>query len=99
MSIRPTLLVTMALVLGLCALSARAHDPREFDRMNGPVAEKPLPKTCANLDDPYAYRIDLDDPDVSLLKEHCDAAKAQAAKEKAAKSRVLSPKPKAATKP
>lgn len=72
-----------ALVAGLAmlaALPAIAHDPEEFDRLMA-APPKRAPVTCTELQDPYAYTVDLTDPKVKKLKDGCDAqARADAAK-------------------
>lgn len=64
----------------LFALSANAHDPKEFDRMMSTPEPKAMPTTCAQLADAHNFSTDLANADIKALKARCDDAQKAAAK-------------------
>lgn len=83
MNVRLMVLSAVVAATALFAMSAKAHDPREFDRMMSAPEAKALPATCAQLDDAHTYSNDVANPDTKALKARCDAEKKAAAKPKA----------------
>jgi len=73
MNVRLMILSTVVASSTLFAVSANAHDPREFDRMMGPAEAKTLPATCTQLANSSRYSNDVTNPDIKALKTRCDA--------------------------
>lgn len=65
----------------LFSISAKAHDPKEFDRLMEVAAVQKTPTNCAQLADTNNYSNDVANAAIKALKLRCDksAAKAQAA--------------------
>lgn len=82
MNVRLMLLSTVVAASSLFAMSANAHDPREFDRMMSAPQAKKIPTTCDELADVYKFSNDVSSPDIKTLKAACDANKKPAAKAK-----------------
>lgn len=70
------MVLSTAIASSLFALSANAHDPKEFDRMMSTPEAKAVPTTCAQLADSHNYSTDVANADIKALKARCDAAKA-----------------------
>lgn len=85
MNVRLMLLSAVVASSTLFAMSAKAHDPAEFDRMMTAPAAKAVPATCAQLTDSHNYSNDVTNADIKALKTRCDAANKAAAKKAAAK--------------
>ena len=83
MNARLNVLAALAVSVMTFAMSANAHDPKEFDRMMKPVA-KAVPTTCLQLADTVHYTADLGNANIKALKVRCDKASKRAAAAKAA---------------
>jgi len=94
MNVRLIVLSAVVASATLFSMSAKAHDPAEFDRMMAPPA-KAVPETCVQLADTHNYSNDVSNADVKALKARCDVATKAAAKKAAAKAAAK----KAAAKP
>ena len=75
MNVRLMVLSAVVAAAALFSMSAKAHDPREFDRMMSVPEAKAVPATCAQLDDAHNYSTDVTNPDTKALKARCDAEK------------------------
>ena len=92
MNVRLIVLSTVVASATLFSMSAKAHDPAEFDRLMQVAEVQKKPTTCAQLADTNNYSNDVANADIKALKLRCDkaAAKAKAAAETkaAAKARA-----------
>ena len=87
MNLRLIVLSALAASATTFAMSANAHDPKEFDRMMTTPVAKAVPTTCMQLADTANYTADLGNPEIKALKVRCDkAGKRAAAKAKVAAS-------------
>ena len=71
MSARIKVLAAFAVTAMTFAMSANAHDPKEFDRMMAPVP-RAVPTNCLQLADTANYWADLSNAEVLALKVRCD---------------------------
>lgn len=85
MKARSKVLAVFAVSAMTFAMSANAHDPKEFDRMMAPVA---VPTNCLQLADTANYRADLGNAEVKALKVRCDKINERAAVKAAASAKA-----------
>ncbi|MHB8911146.1 MAG: hypothetical protein ACYC42_00510 [Lysobacter sp.] len=85
MNVRLMVLSAVLASSTLFAMSAKAHDPREFDSMMAAPVATAVPTTCAQLADSHNYSNDVSNADIKALKARCDVATKAAAKKAAAK--------------
>ena len=84
MNVRLIVLSAVVASATLFSMSAKAHDPAQFDRMMESEA-KSVPETCVQLADTHNYSNDVSNADIKALQARCDIAKKAAAKKAAAK--------------
>jgi len=83
MNVRLIVLSAIVASATLFSMSAKAHDPAQFDRMMEPEA-KAVPETCLQLADTHNYSNDVSNADIKALQARCDVATRAAAKKAAA---------------
>ncbi|HEY5612386.1 MAG TPA: hypothetical protein VIK70_02220 [Lysobacter sp.] len=89
MNVRLIVLSAIVASATLFSMSAKAHDPAQFDRMMEPEA-KAVPETCLQLADTHNYSNDVSNADIKALQARCDVATRAAAKKAAAKKAAAS---------
>ena len=85
MHVRLIVLSAVVASATLFSMAARAHDPKEFDRMMTAPEAKAVPATCVRLAASHNYSNDVTNADIKALKARCDAANRAAAKKAAPK--------------
>lgn len=91
MNVRLTVLSAVVASAALVSMAAKAHDPKEFDRMMTAPEVKAVPATCVQLADSDNYSTDVANDDIKALKASCDAATAAAAEKAAAEKAAVQP--------
>lgn len=88
MNVRLIVVSAVVASVTLFSVSAKAHDPAQFDRMMAPEA-KAVPETCAQLADTHNFSNDVSNADIKALQSRCDVArKAEAGKATAKKAQA-----------
>jgi len=74
----------------LFSMSAKAHDPKEFDRLMESEA-KAVPETCVQLADTRNYSNDVSNSGIKALQVRCDVTKKAAGNRAATKNAATKP--------
>lgn len=77
MDVRLIVLSAVVASATLFSMSAKAHDPKEFDRLMEIAETQKKPTTCAQLADTHNYSNDIANADIKALKLRCDKAAAR----------------------